>query len=124
MKLIECGSGKRAARRGRTGARGKATTVRAIAVVAGVRARSPSEHEKVRRIVNRDGVKHNGINEREDSGVGSDSESERQNCDGSEAGIFAEHTEAVAQVLEQSFDHRKAPSLAIDFLGLFHATQL
>jgi hypothetical protein len=52
------------------------------------------------------------IDHAKDGSVGADAEGERESGDGSEAGRLAQHAEAKAQILEQSFEQGQAASVA------------
>src|SRR5580704_10587995 len=66
----------------------------------------------------------NSLNQCEDRGVPADSESESKDSDGSEAGIFAQHAHAEANVLEERFQRRQAATVADRFFGLVEAAKL
>ena len=61
---------------------------------------------------------------REDCGIGSDSEGQREHRRGGESGIAFEAAQGVAEILRGGLEPRKSPGLAVDFRGLRHSTEL
>src|SRR5580704_7486580 len=68
-------------------------------------------------------AQHQPIRHAEDRGVGSDSECERKDGDGSEARRLAQHAQAEAQVLNQRFKEMRTPGFADFFLELLVAAE-
>ena len=62
--------------------------------------RFPDDHELLG-VGIRERPKQDGVDDREDGGVGADAEGERYDGDGSEAGVFEEHAGAVTEVMQQ-----------------------
>ena len=73
------------------------------------------ENNQLLRIRVRQRTKQDSVDNREDRSVGAYSESEGEDGDGGEAGIFAEHAGAVAQILEERIE----PGAGADFAYLF-----
>jgi hypothetical protein len=68
--------------------------------------------------------KEHDIDEAKNRGVRADSERERQNRDGSEAGILAQHARAEAHILPQGFEPHAWARAANFFLHLFDSAHL
>jgi hypothetical protein len=69
-------------------------------------------------------AKENAVDDGEDGGGGADAESESENGYKSEGGRFFEETEREANVLQESFEHGKTPSVAVILCGLLCAAEL
>jgi hypothetical protein len=69
------------------------------------------------------GTKEEPFNPTEDSGIGSDAESETQNHEDGKAGATEQHANAEAKILQDGFEHGEAAGLAIKFLGLLNAAE-
>ena len=61
--------------------------------------------KKLLRVGDGEGLENDGIDEAEDGGVGSDSECERKDGDGSECGGGSEGAGGVAKVLREAVEH-------------------
>ena len=74
-----------------------------VTVNIGSVARVPAEDDELLGIFDGQGAEHHGVNQAEDSGIGSDAERESENDDDGEAGREAQHAQAVADVLHEAF---------------------
>src|ERR1700723_2732989 len=64
-----------------------------------------------------------GIYVAEDGGIGADAEGESDDGDGGESGSFAQGTEPVANVLDESFDKVDAAGFATFFFDVIFAAE-
>src|SRR5262249_38166543 len=62
-------------------------------------------------------AEHQTVHQAEDGGVGPDAEGERQNSDGSEAWRFAQHAQAVANVLQEVYQPATTPHVSRHLLS-------
>jgi len=72
------------------------------------------ENYEVLRIAHGQRAQHDGVDQAEDCGIGSDAEGERNDCEGGKAGTLAQHAQAVADILKQTLhgDPRKEVGLS------------
>ena len=82
------------------------------------------EHGNLFRILHGQSAEKERIDHAEDGSVCADAESERQDCDGSEAGGLAEHASSEAQILPTGRHKRFPAGRAHDFLRDFEAPSL
>src|SRR5690348_4356904 len=75
------------------------------------------------RLAKGEGPEENSIDHTKNGRGCTDTESEGKNRQGSEAGGLAQHAEGEAEVLEQSFEERKAASFAMLLFGLLRAAE-
>jgi len=71
----------------------------------------------------RNGLQEECIHEAEDRQVSADTESQRKNCNQSEAGMLQQHPRAVAQVLPNFFNPAHTARIAAFLLGLLDPTE-
>jgi hypothetical protein len=62
-----------------------------------------------------------GIHNAEDSAVSTDAESERENDDGDETGVFAEPAGGISNVLEEGREPRERTHVRVTSIGLLRA---
>src|SRR6266436_3871178 len=82
------------------------------------------QHNHVRRIFNRRLAEKEAACYGENCRVQSDSQSQRENYGGSKSWILAQHTQAIAKVLDEAFDEVKAAGVAAFLFGALHAAKL
>ena len=80
------------------------------------------QHQAIRLRI-RQRRQHNALDHAEDSGVGSDAESKREDCGGREARRAKELAQSVAEVLQQGFEERQPALPAVCFFGLRKAAK-
>jgi len=68
-------------------------------------------------------VQQNAVDDAEDRGVRSDAEREREHGHDGKAGILAQHSCAISNVLPQRFQHRKASLISVSFLCGLNSSQ-
>src|SRR6266498_5425895 len=68
-------------------------------------------------------VQQNAVDDAEDRGVRSDAEREREHGHDGKAGILAQHSCAISNVLPQRFQHRKASLISVSFLYGLNSSQ-
>jgi hypothetical protein len=68
-------------------------------------------------------AEQDGIDDGEDGGVSANAESESQDGDGGEAGIFAERAEGETKILSSDLEKRESAAGAVGFLGGFDAAK-
>jgi hypothetical protein len=66
----------------------------------------------------RERFQEDSVNDAKNRGVGADAQSQGEDRQRGEAGIFAEGAKSVARVLYEGFEHRKASLFAVRFLEL------
>ena len=87
---------------------------------AGSRAKDGSETV---RVLHRARPQKKGVKGSEHGGVHGDAECECDDGHDGKAGIFAQHAQAVAQILEKRFECRQPAAVAVDFFGLLEAAE-
>src|SRR5215472_7266569 len=65
-----------------------------------------------------------GVHQSEDRGVRTDAERESKDGDNSEARRLKKHSEAIAKVLQHTFDEVRPPRIATFFLRQLHSAKL
>ncbi len=69
--------------------------------IAAIVRTAGGEKDELLGIAHRQELKNQLIDQREDGGIGADSQGEREHCDGSEQGRFAQGAKGVAQILNE-----------------------
>jgi len=92
------------------------------------RPRSPTagamDRDQLLRMRYRQHAQHQRVKQRENRRVGSDTERQRNDRRGREAGAAAQAAQRVADVFGETFEPREAALVAIGFLGVRHAAEL
>ena len=71
----------------------------------------------------RKGLEENGVNHREDRGVGADAESQRGNGNQRESVILAERAKSITKILQKCIGERQALEVAVFFAELRDSTE-
>src|ERR1700677_4185185 len=69
-------------------------------------------------------LQQRGMNQGKDRGVGTDSQTQRQQSGDSESGAFAQHAQTVAHILQKSSDREECARLSLPLVQYCRVTEL